>query len=231
MSKINTVTVTKETTFAELAADAGVKLGDLIKSTFAEGHIIIGRHRVLSSAIPRQTIRNVTKELGFKARLQVMSDAALRKNDKFNEKPAAKKTATAVDALTEAFGKATRTRRVRKPVEVVEVTTTKKSVKKTSTNTSGLTIRELEKEIFKIEGIRIVIRAASHLRSGCTVYGKRVPAVATVASLTKRLNGYFRQSRHAEELKDVEFVVITPRGEAHHNTRSKKLKLDRVRFE
>lgn len=107
---------------------------------------------------------------------------------------------------------------------------TGKVVKKTSTNANGLTVRELENEIFKIDGLRVVIRADDSLRTGAAKYGKRLPKGALMEDLTARLDRYFRKSKHAEELMGVQFAVVDAKGKAHYNTLSPKKVLSEAAF-
>jgi hypothetical protein len=109
-------------------------------------------------------------------------------------------------------------------------TGTSKVVKKTSSNASGLTVRELENEIFKIDGLRVVIRASDSLRTGAAKYGKRLPKGALMEDLTARLDRYFRKSKHAEELVGVQFAVVDAKGKAHYNTLSPKKVLSEAAF-
>lgn len=105
-----------------------------------------------------------------------------------------------------------------------------KAVKKVSANSNGLTIGQLENEIFKIEGLRVVIRARPSLRSGTAKYGRRLPADAKMEDLTERLERYFKKSKDADELHGVYIEVIDPSGKAHRNTVSTQKKLSEVVF-
>ena len=226
--------VTAETTYRQLAKATGIPLKDLLQDLKDKGYKVKRDYRVRATSPHYSRVRKVLDQYELAVGVKFIKVAASVRMANHNHNMALyrKKVKTISTAeLVEAFGKATRNRRLRKTDDGKLIKVTKTAAKKTSANNSGLTIRELEKEIFFVDKLRVVIRAPSHLRSGCTTYGKALPKGSTVETLTRRLERYFRSSRHAEELAGVEFVVITPRGEAHHNTRTKKLPIARARFE
>lgn len=226
--------VTAETTYRQLAAATGIPLKDLLNDLRIKGYKVKRDYRVRSVSPHHSRVRKVLDQYELVVPVKFIKVAASVRmaNDSHNKTLYHSKNKDVAEAnkLVEAFGKATRNRRLRKTDDGKLVKVTKTAAKKTSANDSGLTIRELEGEIFFVDKIRVVIRAPSNLRSGCTTYGKALPKGSTMATLERRLKSYFRESRHAEELAGVEFVVVLPTGEVHHNTRSKKLPLKLARF-
>lgn len=230
----NVFNIDATTTYRQLAKATGVPLKELIDGLSLKGYQVKRDYRVRATSPHYSRVRAVLNQYELLVPVKFIKVAASKRMENHNHNASLyrkNKYKDATGQLVEAFGKATRNRRLRKTEDGKLVKVTKTAAKKTSANNSGLTIRELEKEIFFVDKLRVVIRAPSHLRSGCTTYGKALPKGATMETLTRRLEGYFRNSRHAEELAGVEFVVVMPNGNAHHNTRTKKLVLRLARFE
>lgn len=106
------------------------------------------------------------------------------------------------------------------------------SVEKTvSKNPKGLTLLQLENEIFDNERIRVVFRATNPaVRCGAVMYGQMLPAGSAIEHLTKRLNGYFNRLEDGNVLSGISYAIVGPDGKVHLSTRSPKVKLDSVRF-
>lgn len=107
----------------------------------------------------------------------------------------------------------------------------KKAKKTVSKNPKGLTLRQLEDEIYKIERIRVVFRTTNDsLRSGTSLYGQALSSEATIADLGMRIQRYFNRLTDVSVVKGITFVVIGPDGRSHHSTRSAKRPLSSLRF-
>jgi len=107
-----------------------------------------------------------------------------------------------------------------------ELTYTKvgKVSKTVSQSEAGLTMRQLENEIFKVDGLRIVFRVDQNVRSGIAKWGQRMPDSATISSLHARLK------RHHADFKDCQFVITDKNGDAFTSTSNRKQKLSALAF-
>lgn len=107
-----------------------------------------------------------------------------------------------------------------------ELTYTKvgKVSKTVSQSEAGLTLRQLENEIFKVDRLRIVFRNDQDVRSGIAKWGKRMPDNATISSLIARLK------RHHADFKDCQFVITDKHGDAYTSTSNRKQKLSSLAF-
>jgi len=99
-----------------------------------------------------------------------------------------------------------------------------KAAKKVSQVAGGLTLRQLEEEIFKVDSIRVIFRASPSQRSGVKQWIQKMPENSTISDLCKRL-------RNANsELTDIALTLIDGDGNSYSSSANQRQRLDYLTF-
>jgi len=266
---VQEVTVIDDTTIAELAKILGMRPSGLVSRLFRHGTTVTGTVKI-------KEVKNIVKVLNAIGKVEGFKVTHV--------KPAVHEAGKLVDA----FSKATRNRRTKKPAaeakeltpitispraaisdfaeklgigkaamikhyfalqKPVSVTQTVASggrrraqeiaknlgfkltfitkgaaAKKVSQSSNGLTLRQLEEEIYKVDGLRVVFRERPSMRSGVKQWIQKMPEGSTIGDLCKRL-------RNANsELKDIPLVLTDLAGQTYTSSGNLKQKLSEIAF-
>ncbi|QNR51742.1 hypothetical protein Xoosp14_51 [Xanthomonas phage Xoo-sp14] len=99
-----------------------------------------------------------------------------------------------------------------------------KAAKKVSQVAGGLTLRQLEEEIFKVDSIRVIFRASPSQRSGVKQWIQKMPENSTISDLCKRL-------RNANsELAEIALTLIDGDGNSYSSSANQRQRLDYLTF-